>query len=158
MAPESIALWEKFLNGDDSYRNSRFKVIPRVIEGNWLVMKACGTSKPVLYATKLTHYYRKTDRFFEISCDTTSSKIASSLADLCVGKASTLTFDMAIMIEGRDESELPEQILGVFRMTKPDLKHCRKVLLPSKEDIAHSKPSLGDLMTSMSLKKRTSVK
>eukprot|EP01134_Creolimax_fragrantissima_P000918 CFRG0918T1 len=155
---ESRGLWERFLDGSDEFRNERFKIIPRVVEGNWLVMKTCGSCKPVLYATKLTHRYRRTDSFLEISCDTTSSKIAKHLADLCIGKAASLTLDMAVLVEGRDVAELPEQILGVFRMTKPDLRHCRKVVLPTPDEAAHVRPTLGNIMSSMSSLKLTTKK
>jgi len=35
-------------------RNARFKLIPRVIGGPWMVRKAVG-STPVLLGTKITH-------------------------------------------------------------------------------------------------------
>eukprot|EP00123_Amoebidium_parasiticum_P015228 comp22843_c1_seq1/m.35990 comp22843_c1_seq1/g.35990 ORF comp22843_c1_seq1/g.35990 comp22843_c1_seq1/m.35990 type:complete len:321 (-) comp22843_c1_seq1:366-1328(-) len=122
--------WKKFLEGDDDFRNQHFKVIPRVVDAHWLLKAACGSSKPILFATKLTHRYNITDKYMEIMCDTTSSTLANKLADMSISYASTLTFDMAMEIEGRTPEELPERIWGIFRMTKPDLKRARKVALP----------------------------
>jgi len=51
------ALWKQFTaHGPegDAFRNERWKVIPRVAEGSWIVTNAVG-AKPALLATKLTH-------------------------------------------------------------------------------------------------------
>lgn len=42
------------------------------------MLQAVG-SKPALLATKLTHRYYKTDRYFEIDCDIHSSYMAGSI-------------------------------------------------------------------------------
>jgi hypothetical protein len=39
--PEFNLLWERFLDGEDEYRNSRFKVSPAIAEGNWLIKRVC---------------------------------------------------------------------------------------------------------------------
>eukprot|EP00124_Ichthyophonus_hoferi_P004371 Ihof_evm3s472 gene=Ihof_evmTU3s472 len=67
-------LWKEFISGTDEFRNSHFKIIPRIVESNWLLKKACGASNPVLYATKLKHRYHVTENYLEIMCDTGSSK------------------------------------------------------------------------------------
>eukprot|EP00122_Pirum_gemmata_P016150 Pgem_evm1s15091 len=140
----SQILWSNFKNGTDEYRNERFKVVPRLMEAHWMLKAACGKTQPILYATKLKHRWKKTEQYLEIMCDTTSSTIASKLATMSIGSANSLTFDMALLIEGRDVEELPEHILGVFRLTKPDLKHARLVSMPtlrqSKEQL-HLKKS-----------------
>jgi hypothetical protein len=55
--PQFKRLWTRFTaHGPeaDTFRNERWKVIPRVAEGSWVVQSAVGT-KPALLATKLTH-------------------------------------------------------------------------------------------------------
>jgi hypothetical protein len=55
--PYFARLWEKFTaHGPegDAFRNDRWKVIPRIAEGSWMVQRAVGT-KPALLAQKLTH-------------------------------------------------------------------------------------------------------
>lgn len=49
-------LLDRFLNGTDAFRTSRFKFIPRVIEGNWVVKRSVGTT-PAILGNKLTQTY-----------------------------------------------------------------------------------------------------
>lgn len=48
------ATWERFLHGDAAYRKARWKVIPGIPEGAWVVQNAFGNT-PTLLANKLTH-------------------------------------------------------------------------------------------------------
>jgi hypothetical protein len=55
--PHFARLWMQFTaHGPegDAFRNDRWKVIPRIAEGSWMVQRAVGT-KPALLAQKLTH-------------------------------------------------------------------------------------------------------
>lgn len=55
--PNLQRLWRRFTaHGPeaDEFRNERWKVIPRIAEGAWIVQRAVG-SKPALLGTKLTH-------------------------------------------------------------------------------------------------------
>lgn len=55
--PQLNKLWRQFTaHGPeaDEFRNDRWKVIPRIAEGSWIVSSAVGT-KPALLAQKLTH-------------------------------------------------------------------------------------------------------
>ena len=55
--PHLERLWRRFTaHGPeaDAFRNERWKVIPRIAEGSWVVQRAVG-SKPALLGTKLKH-------------------------------------------------------------------------------------------------------
>lgn len=55
--PHFKKLWVRFTGHGpdaDAFRNERWKVIPRIAEGSWIVQSAVG-SKPALLAQKLTH-------------------------------------------------------------------------------------------------------
>ena len=55
--PHAARLWDAFTAhgpAGDAFRNERWKVIPRVAEGAWVVQKAVG-AKPALLAQKLAH-------------------------------------------------------------------------------------------------------
>jgi hypothetical protein len=68
----------RFLSGSDAYRRDRFKIIPNVAEGNWLVRRAVGNTPAILgKKLELSFYdYSKTkDNYFEIDVDVGSSSV-----------------------------------------------------------------------------------
>jgi hypothetical protein len=103
---------KKFIFGDsDSYRNNAFKLIPRVVEGNYLVRKGVG-SKPAILGKKIKQCYVRDDRYFEIIVDIASDQVAKRVTKLCLGYIKTIVVEMMFALEGGDESTLPERIFG----------------------------------------------
>jgi len=112
----------RFFFGDsDEYRDETFKLIPRIVDGNYLVKRAVG-SKPAILGNKIPQTYIQTGRFFEIICNIAEDKVASSIVKFTLGYAKTMSCDMAFVLEGNDSSELPEQILGAVRVINLDFK------------------------------------
>lgn len=109
------SLLHKFTTADDTFRNSRLKLIPRIVEGYWVVKKAVGT-KACLLGRALTCKYFSEDNFLEIDVDVGSSSVARSVCSLVLGYATSVVIDFAILIEAREQSELPEYLLGVSRI------------------------------------------
>ncbi|CAM9899347.1 unnamed protein product [Laminaria digitata] len=97
-------------------RNSRFKLIPRVIGGPWVVRKAIG-STPVLLGTKITHsrYYRG-EGYIETDMDTGSSAAAASLCGRCRGLSRKIDVELGIVLQANSAEELPEALLGAVRL------------------------------------------
>ena len=118
--PEFAKVWQAFLAEGDEYRNARWKVIPAISEGAWLVQKAVGT-KPALLATKLTHTWHQTEHYIEADCDVASSSMASTLVNMLQSYAKSLVIDLGFAIEPRDVSELPEHVLGSVQLCHIDL-------------------------------------
>ena len=113
---------EPFFFGDsDEYRNRTFKLIPRIVKGNFVVRKAVG-SKPSILGSKLKHYYNRSDRFLELIVDIGSEKVANRIVKLALGYAKTLVVDMMFLLEGQQEETLPERILGGVRLSELDFK------------------------------------
>lgn len=84
-------LASRFFFGDsDSFRDSTFKLIPRIVQGNFVVKKAVG-SKPTILGKKLKQHYIQDDRFFELIVDVGSDKIAKKVVGLCTGYVSCST-------------------------------------------------------------------
>lgn len=127
----SSKLCQQFIFGeDDEFRDQTFKLIPRIVEGNFLVRKAVG-STPCIMGTRLKQYYIRTDRFMELVLDCSSSQVAEGVLKLCLGYAKTLVCDMAFLLEAREEDHLPEQIFGVARVKYPSFgSDIRKVEPP----------------------------
>jgi hypothetical protein len=130
----SSLLCKEFLFGDsDEFRDKTFKLIPQIVEGNFMVRKAVG-STPAIMGTKLAQYYARSDRFMEVILDCGSSQVATGVIRLCLGYAKTLMIDMGFLLEADEVDYLPEQIFGCVRMKFPDFgpEFVRKVEDPSK--------------------------
>jgi hypothetical protein len=87
--PHAAKLWKAFTaHGPeaDDFRNDRWKVIPRVAEGSWVVQKAVG-AKPALLAQKLTHTWVINDGLSDDAG--ASSSAASAPAPAPAGAATT---------------------------------------------------------------------
>lgn len=110
-----------FFGESDEFRNQTFKLIPRIADGNFVVKKAVG-SKPTILGRKLKQYYIRNERFLELMVDIGSESLANGIVKLSLGYAKTLVVDMMFLLEGHDESTLPEQILGGVRLSCLDLK------------------------------------
>ncbi|XP_027338393.1 protein ENHANCED DISEASE RESISTANCE 2-like [Abrus precatorius] len=111
------SLLAKFLDGNDTFRDSRFKLIPSIVEGYWMVKRAVGTKACLLGKAVTCKYYRQ-DNFMEIDVDIGSSSVARSVIGLVLGYVTSLVVDLAILIEAKEEAELPEYILGTVRLNR----------------------------------------
>ncbi|OWM65799.1 hypothetical protein CDL15_Pgr015224 [Punica granatum] len=111
------SLLAKFVNGTDAFRDARFKLIPSIIEGYWMVKRAVGT-KACLLGKAVTCNYLRQDNFLEIDVDIGSSSVARSVIGLVLGYVTSIVVDLAILIEAKEETELPEYILGTVRLNR----------------------------------------
>lgn len=115
--PKKNSLLAKFVDGSDIYRDARFKLIPSIVEGYWMVKRAVGT-KACLLGKAVTCKYFRQDNFLEIDVDIGSSSVARSVIGLVLGYVTSLVVDLAILIEGKEEEVLPEYILGTVRLNR----------------------------------------
>ncbi|QCE09116.1 hypothetical protein DEO72_LG10g335 [Vigna unguiculata] len=121
------SLMEKFLKGDNAFRNSRLKLIANIVKGPWIVRKAVGEQAICVIGRALSCKYCTGENFIEVDIDIGSSMVASAIVHLAFGYISTLTVDLAFLIESQDESELPEKVLGAFRFSDLDPASARSV-------------------------------
>lgn len=113
-------LCNRFFFGDsDSFRDRTFKLIPQIVQGNFMVRKAVG-STPAIMGKKLKQLYVRGERFFEIILDCGSSSVAAGVIRLSLGYAKTIVVDLGFLFEGDDETVLPERIFGCVRIKNPD--------------------------------------
>ena len=110
----------------DARRNIKFKLIPKVPTGSWVVRQSVGTT-PVLLGQKLkTKYFRGRSAggcsYFECDVDITSNTVANSVTRLVVNSITSLVVDLAPLVEGRAEEELPERLIGTVRYDHLDLR------------------------------------
>jgi hypothetical protein len=129
----SSRLCQKFLFGDsDEFRDKTFKLIPQIVEGNFMVRKAVG-STPAIMGTKLHQTYVRSSRYLEVILNCGSSAVATGVIRLSLGYAKTLVVDMGFLLEADEEEYLPERIFGCVRMKKPEFGSLlRKVEVPEE--------------------------
>jgi len=114
--PEYERLLQHFLTGpNDAFRDKRFKLIPSVEEGPWIVKQGVGKT-PAILGSKLKQTYFRGDGYLEIDIDVGSSQIAAQVLKMCKNASEQLVIDLAFCIEGKKEEELPERILGALRL------------------------------------------
>jgi hypothetical protein len=113
--PSSRLCNEFFFTKDDAFRDNTFKLIPQIIEGNFMVRKAVG-STPAIMGTKIKQTYIQGERFFELMIDTGSSAVAAGVIRICNGYSKMIVVDLAFLFEGHSEQTLPERVLGCVRL------------------------------------------
>ncbi|KAJ0091890.1 hypothetical protein Patl1_26423 [Pistacia atlantica] len=112
------SLMDQFIKGDDNFRNSRLKLIANIVQGPWIVRKAVGEQAICIIGRAISCKYSVGENFLEVDMDIGSSMVANAIVHLAFGYITTLTVDLAFLIESQTEAELPEQLLGAFRFSE----------------------------------------
>ncbi|KAJ7297217.1 hypothetical protein O6H91_Y072400 [Diphasiastrum complanatum] len=116
------SLMDRFIKGDDAYRNARLKLIANVVKGPWIVKTAVGEQAICILGRALNCNYTVGQNFIEVDVDIGSSMVANAIVHLAIGYITSLTVDLAFLIEGQQENELPEKILGAVRFSDLQLE------------------------------------
>ncbi|PKA55689.1 hypothetical protein AXF42_Ash011981 [Apostasia shenzhenica] len=116
---ESVPLLKRFVEGDDVFRNSRFKLIPYISKGSWIVKQSVG-KKACLVGQALEINYFRGQNYLELGVNIGSSTVARGVVSLVLGYLSNLVIEMAFLIQGNTEEELPEFLLGTCRLNHLD--------------------------------------
>ena len=111
---------KNFIEGDDAYRNARFKIIPGLPEGNFIVRAAVG-NKPAILGTKINCRYIPGDNWFEVEVDVNSSTIAMGVLNTLTPFSTSVSLELAFLFESQEPDELPERVLGGIRAIRPNL-------------------------------------
>eukprot|EP00250_Pteridium_aquilinum_P013782 c21570_g1_i1 orf=344-1294(-) len=114
------SLMARFISGDDTFRNSRLKLIANIVNGPWIVRAAVGEQAICILGRAVSCKYHKGDNFVEVDVDIGASILANAVVHLAFGYVTTLTVDLAFLIESQVEEELPEQMLGAVRFANLD--------------------------------------
>lgn len=115
------SLLYRFVNGDDAFRNQRFKIVNRIVKGPWIVKKAVGNYSACLLGKALTCNYHRGPNYLEIDVDIASSKIANAILHLALGYVTSVTIDMGFLVEAQAEDELPERLVGAVRVCQMEM-------------------------------------
>ncbi|KAF8057214.1 hypothetical protein N665_1263s0010 [Sinapis alba] len=125
------SLVDQFLKGDDGFKKSRLKLIANIVKGPWIVRKAVGEQAICVIGRALSCKYVSGESFVEIDVDIGSSMVASAIVHLAFGYITTLTVDLAFLIESQTEAELPEKLLGAVRFSELQTDSARFMELSS---------------------------
>ncbi|KAI5053917.1 hypothetical protein GOP47_0031188 [Adiantum capillus-veneris] len=118
-SPPQGSLMQRFLDGDDAFRNARLKLLTRFPEAPWLVQVAIGERWPVCMVGKIMKCtYIREKHYMEVDVDVGSSMLIRTAIRLTFGLFPLVTADIAFVLEGNDPDELPEKILGAMRLVK----------------------------------------
>ncbi|XP_072964521.1 protein ENHANCED DISEASE RESISTANCE 2-like [Typha angustifolia] len=131
---EDGSLVDQFLKGDDAFRNSRLKLIANIVNGPWIVRTAVGEQAICILGRALSCKYILGLNYIEVDVDIGSSIVANAIVHLAFGYVTTLTVDLAFLIESQTESELPEKILGAIRFSQLDPASAGLYEMPSEEN------------------------
>ncbi|KAK4430914.1 protein ENHANCED DISEASE RESISTANCE 2-like [Sesamum alatum] len=112
-------LLERFVNGDNAFRNSRFKLIPYISKGSWIVKQSVGRKACLVGQALEINYFRGTN-YLELGVDIGSSTVARGVVSLVLGYLNNLVIEMAFLIQGNTPEELPESLLGTCRLNHLD--------------------------------------
>ncbi|KAK8683598.1 hypothetical protein V6N13_039653 [Hibiscus sabdariffa] len=116
---EESPLLQNFVNGDDAYRNSRFKLIPYISKGSWIVKQSVG-KKACLIGQALEINYSHGKNYLELGIDIGSSTVARGVVNLVLGYLNNLVIEMAFLVQANTEDELPEYLVGTCRLNHLD--------------------------------------
>lgn len=121
-------MFSNFLNGTDDYRNQRFKLIPKIVDGGWVVRKVVG-GKPGIIAkgVPMSYTYNQTKNYFEITIDCAISAIAQRIMGMVNHQAAKLVVDLTILFQGESADELPEALFGGCRLIHAHLDQFRQI-------------------------------
>ncbi|KAE9611431.1 putative protein ENHANCED DISEASE RESISTANCE 2, PH domain, START [Lupinus albus] len=116
---EDNPLLQSFVDGDDTYRNSRFKLIPYISKGSWIVKQSVG-KKACLVGQALEILYIRGKNYLELDINVGSSTVARGVSNLVLGYLNNLIVEMAFLIQGNTQDELPEVLIGTCRLNHMD--------------------------------------
>ncbi|XP_043694941.1 protein ENHANCED DISEASE RESISTANCE 2-like isoform X1 [Telopea speciosissima] len=131
------SLLQRFVDGDDEFRNSRLKLIPSVPKGSWIVRQSVG-STPCLLGKAVDCNYIRGPKYLEIDVDIGSSTVANGVLGLVCGVITTLVVDMAFLVQANTADELPERLIGAVRASHVELSSAIVPILEPNPSTAES--------------------
>lgn len=81
--------------------------------------------------------------FIEVDIDIGSSMVATAVVHLAFGYLTTRIADLAFLIEGESESELPEKTFVAIRFSELDVASARHIELTSEDSMGYASQWVG---------------
>mmetsp|Transcript_78807 Transcript_78807/g.219075 ORF Transcript_78807/g.219075 Transcript_78807/m.219075 type:complete len:334 (-) Transcript_78807:72-1073(-) len=124
----AAALLERFIGDgmDDEERRKRLKLIPRVVDGPFVVRRLLGET-PAIVGKQVPLEFYSTGTEFEVSVCIGASSVGRRVSGVLKRASTAVVVELAFVLEAWSAMELPERILGGFRITYADLVSLRAV-------------------------------
>jgi len=120
-------LWDKFCGMSPAQRSARLKLIPVIVNGPKAFQQTVA-NRPAIIGNKLKATWYESENHMEVIVDVGTSMIATQVWKMMLPQSKHLAMDIAWVIEGLNETELPEVVLGCCHLSKPDLNKYRTII------------------------------
>lgn len=132
-------LFDRFVAGDDAYRNRRFKYMAKIVQaplGAGAALRAVGGERPALLGNGyLAQHHYTGSNYIEVNVDIGSSNVAKRIAGSALSVLDRMLVKEAFLIEPQEADELPERVLFSNGYHKCNIKRAGVNL--SQEDVTH---------------------
>lgn len=109
------------------FRNKRFKVIPRLVEGPWVAQTVMPSNIPCLLGQKVQMRYFRGSGYMEIDVDIGSSAVACNIMAVIRRLSKSIKIEYAITLQGEADDELPEKVFVCQGGDRPDFDHFKSI-------------------------------
>lgn len=138
------SLFEKYLAGDDNFRNQRLKYIPKLDNAPWAILtsvRMMGGEKPVLQGNGyLKQLHFKGANYYEVDVDIGSSYMARQIAGSVTKYSNLFKVSECFAIEAREVAELPERALFCYTLENITIKNVWYEMHQSDVDFFKNNP------------------
>jgi len=125
-------LWDAFINGTDEYRNSKFKLYPKINGGSWLLRKMV-PNVPTILGQKVPITYHRGENYLELDILCDKNRIAYGAIKMAYSASTTLIVDLNYILQVDDEEELPEIVFAGVSLVYIDLTTGTKIESPTED-------------------------
>jgi len=144
---EDTKAFKRFLRGTDQYRNKRWKILPCLVDGPYIIKAMAPAQKEVTIAGRRVdaswHEYnesidaetgKKRAALLEVDCDLISNPGVRKICNVVLGQVKNVRIDCAMIVEKPylSEEEEPAACLGLWRMDKINVNQA--ALVPEKDE------------------------
>jgi len=120
--PESVKL---FFERDDDYRNSHFKMIPKLVKAP-LPIRLATPMAPVIICRKIDVDWIRGGNYLSIIMKPDSSLLAANIIRMAHPVSKNVIVDLFFCVEGKLSEHLPEHVLCGIRWERLNLKQFQK--------------------------------
>ena len=142
-------------NAVDGFLAQRVKILPYLTDGASFLTSKLVNNQPGLISAALETAQYNGDGYVEVDIDVDAlkggafSSLAKRIIDVVTPRVSSYVVDLAFMMQGEEEAELPERLIGSCRLIRLDLASAAKAspaLLPRLSRYASTREVLGMAM------------